>query len=263
MKQLSVIQSLKQDTFALDYAAAAMYRIREPIGSTRLPFSEISSGKQTRNRDLALRTLTAVFEQYPDPTEVRDPDILKDFLAEQMYRTLAPQKSEQFPFDQRTPYARSYYRDTAERFLENFLLPLAEASQRSQAAFEPTAKNDDPLSQGPRGSTRTIGSSPSTQPIASGTSNVLPESSVPPSASRQATSRSAQSVSKPVRTFPTGASPTSSKQTISSTSDDRPSRSSSSKTQSPRTGENQASPVVPWLLLLIVVLLLVLVFRTF
>lgn len=125
MNKLDVIKTLEQDMFTLNSAAAAMYRIREPVGSTRLAFDQISSNKQARNRELALQTLTAVFEKFPEPTEISDPKVVSEFLAKQMYRTLSPRKSEQFPFDQRTPYARSYYRDTADRFLENFLLPLA------------------------------------------------------------------------------------------------------------------------------------------
>jgi hypothetical protein len=146
MNQIDLFRTLQQDEHVLNIAAAAMYKIREPKGSTRLSFEQLSPHKQARNRELAVQILRTVLERYPDPTKVSSPDEVKVFLAEQMYKMLAPKKSESFPFDQRTPFARSYYQERAETFLRNFLLPLAEQTQRQSTARPIDPGKSDALS---------------------------------------------------------------------------------------------------------------------
>lgn len=136
MDQLAIIRALEKDPAALSPAAAAMYRIREPKGSAIRPFEVISENKKKRNAELALQLLTAMFDKYPNPEQVRDRQEVIAFLGEQMYRTLAPRKSESFPYDRRTPFARSYYEGKAERFLYDFLLPLSQRHHASQSSAQ-------------------------------------------------------------------------------------------------------------------------------
>jgi hypothetical protein len=126
MDKPAIIRALEADPRLVDYAGMAMYKIREPVGNTRLTFQQITVGKQTRNRQLAVRIITQVLERYPDPQGIQSVDEVKNYMAEVMYRTLAPTKAEHFPLDQRTPFARTYYREKAESFFYDFLSPIAE-----------------------------------------------------------------------------------------------------------------------------------------
>src|SRR5690606_10656336 len=120
MSDIDLLQAIQRDRHLLDTAAAAMYKIREPRGSTHLSFDQISPGKQARNRELAIQILGSVLTRYPDPSKISYPSEIKIYMAEQMYTLLAPRKSEIFPFDQRTQFARSYYQERAERFMYEF-----------------------------------------------------------------------------------------------------------------------------------------------
>ncbi len=107
MNQLAVIRALEKDPAALGSAAAAMYRIRELMGSTIRSFEEISKNKKERNAELALQLLSAMLTRYPNPEHVKDRGEVITYLGEQMYKTLAPRKSQDFPFEDRTVFARS------------------------------------------------------------------------------------------------------------------------------------------------------------
>lgn len=264
MNKLDVIKTLEQDMFTLNSAAAAMYRIREPVGSTRLAFDQISSNKQARNRELALQTLTAVFEKFPEPTEISDPKVVSEFLAEQMYRTLSPRKSEQFPFDQRTPYARSYYRDTADRFLENFLLPLAEASRQSHEAMElkrhDSRSVDRAVPSGPTKQAQLESRKPVTRSLDSGHNLSLPKTSSLPSSPTMTSGQTIQtSKSHSDSTLGTSSSSTQSSQSESQKVESPPSRSGSPKAGS----QGGVLSLIAILLFVIAVLLVVIVIRTF
>jgi hypothetical protein len=131
MDKPALLSILEKDSALIDLAGAAMYKIREPKGSTRLSFQQISDGKKRRNRELAVSVISDVLRRYPDPGSVQSADVVENYLAEVMYRTLSPGKSESFPLDQRTPFAKSYYREKASSFFFDFLEPLSIQERKS------------------------------------------------------------------------------------------------------------------------------------
>lgn len=130
MKKPAFISALEADHTALRHAGAAMYKIREPKGSQRVNYDDITLSKQKRNQELAIRLVTQVFTHFPDPSKTESSEELMDYMAEQKYQILSPLKSETFPYDQRTPFARTYYKERARTFFYEFLLPISEAHNR-------------------------------------------------------------------------------------------------------------------------------------
>lgn len=46
-----------------------------------------------------------MFARYPNPENVKDRGDVITYLGEQMYKTLSPRKSQDFPFEDRTVFA--------------------------------------------------------------------------------------------------------------------------------------------------------------
>jgi hypothetical protein len=85
MDKPALLGVLEKDSMLLDLAGAAMYKTREPKGSTRLSFPQISEGKKCRNRELAISVISDVLYRYPDPRSVQSADEIRDYMANVMY----------------------------------------------------------------------------------------------------------------------------------------------------------------------------------
>lgn len=251
MGQIDLFRALQQDERVLDLAAAAMYKIREPRGSTRIAFERVSPAKKARNRELAVQILTAVLARYPDPLRVSSPDEIKTFMAEQMYKMLAPNKSESFPFDQRTPFARTYYQERAETFMRNFLMPLAE--QQSHEPPRSVASSPSAPLDSNRETPRAPGMEPSrpVRSMSSGSSNRSPSLDPGVQLTSQATSSPANSASADAR------------ETIHAITSKAREESGAQQAPASPTSQSTALSMIGCLLLVIVILLVVLVIRTF
>lgn len=259
MNNVDLVKFMSENDEFLNSAAAAMYKVREPAGSKRLAFQQISPAKQQRNKELALQTLRGVVEQFPNLSQTPDPEVVKDFLAEQMYRTLAPKKSEHFPLDQRTPFARSYYRNTAEQFLETFLLPMAKEVRPTdgskvlgQERRAPSSKTTLLPSQ-TQGNPHVVREPAKPKPIASRAKYSLPgTSSLPTSTGHVSHSRTVPSDSPNQRsTEPKVATPS------------RQEGSATPPSDQPSSQPSGALTAIAFFLLIIVILLVILVIRTF
>lgn len=264
MNQIDLLRVVEKDQRVLDIAAAAMYKIREPKGSTRRSFDQLSHAKQARNRELAILVLRAVFERYPDPSTVASPAEVKVFLAEQMYMLLAPRKSETFPFDKRTPYAQSYYQERAETFMRNFLLPLVEQNRPAAVNDRKSLGKSDTSMSTPQQPRKTgelpRHSSAQTLPPSRPTTVDLPiRSTVPsrrsPSVREDARPRTSIPGAEPIALGPPAAGSSSQKgDNESSTAD---------ATTASETSQPSAMSMIGCLLFIIAILLLILVIRTF
>ena len=268
MSDIDLLQAIQRDRHLLDTAAAAMYKIREPRGSTHLSFDQISPGKQARNRELAIQILGSVLTRYPDPSKISDPSEIKIYMAEQMYTLLAPRKSEIFPFDQRTQFARSYYQERAERFMYEFLLPFAYL-QRPQVTDRQVERAKPipsvPATTGFRKNTKVLPTSkseqahslnpPSRGPASSGPGNT------PITEGQREVADSSRSAAIPIQG------------SHSQSQEPLPIHSSSLRTKSKDEGSNSTSQPTPptsaaWsvvgcLLVVVAILLVILIIRTF
>lgn len=125
----------------LDHCAEAMYKIREPIGSTRVPFSAISQGKKITNRRVASEVLQTATLAWSQSSASTDPNSIFDLVGDDLYRRMAPNKSQLNPWDGRSDFAKDYYRAKARTYLYAVLNPYASDSPSSYQVSAPRSRD--------------------------------------------------------------------------------------------------------------------------
>jgi hypothetical protein len=115
-KDLSLESSLSQLQASPEVMSAlgrAMYEIRAPLKSQRIPFEHLSVGQQKANQEKAIEIMFSTSISAQDSREK-----LVDNLAQHFYKTLAPQKSATEPWNSRSEYHHAWYRSQATAFMQ-------------------------------------------------------------------------------------------------------------------------------------------------
>ncbi len=125
----------------LDHCAEAMYKIREPKGSTRVPFLQLTDGKKIANRRVAREVLQTATLAWSRSSVNTDPNSIFDLVGDDLYRRMAPNKSQLNPWDGRSNFAKDYYRNMARTYLYDVLKPYASGTPSSYRVSAPQSRD--------------------------------------------------------------------------------------------------------------------------
>ncbi len=112
-----MLRQLEMGGAFLDRCAESMYRLREPRNSQTIAYETISSQKQERNREIAMEVMTVAILRVQRVTSFEEIDGVFDTIASEFYSHVAPLKSQTDPLEQRSEFARGWYRQRARDFL--------------------------------------------------------------------------------------------------------------------------------------------------
>lgn len=108
----SSMNQLRTDAATMDALGRAMYQIRAPQKSQRVPYEHLSTGQKNANQNTAIEIIVSA----SGAGSANVDETIED-LAKLFYSRLAPRKSELQPWNTRSDYHHSWYRSQATSFL--------------------------------------------------------------------------------------------------------------------------------------------------
>ena len=112
----------------------AMYQIRAPQKSTRVPYESLNAGQKRANQDKAFEVLSATIS-----STATDPNQAIESMAQHLYSQLAPQKSQIQPWHTRSEFHHAWYVKQAT----SFVMLVQETFELPGKAEAPTARRLD------------------------------------------------------------------------------------------------------------------------